>query len=261
MGYKAILVEKKGGIAKITLNRPDAMNGLDDQMLLDMEAALIDFESDGAVRVVVVTGAGRAFCAGADLKYQKTIIGHVDRVWAFTRKAQQVMNMFEQLSKPVIAAVNGYAVAGGLEIMMCCDLAIAADSAKLGDGHANYGVVPGGGSSQRLPRTIGVKKAKELLYTGGFVQGQEAVDIGLVNKVVPADKLDEAVIEMASKISDKAPLALKAVKNLVNQGLQTDLYTGLELECQANVLNTTTEDYNEGLAAFKEKRKPEFKGR
>ena len=172
-----------------------------------------------------------------------------------------ICNTIENLSKPVIAAINGLALAGGLEIVECCDIAIASEEARLGDQHANYGLVPGGGSTQRLPRLIGIRKAKELLLTGDWISAKEAEAIGLVNKAVPANKLEEVVNELATKLAERSPMASKAIKFLVNRGMQTDLATALELEKGAVAHHSTSEDVAEGMRAFMEKRKPVFKGR
>jgi enoyl-CoA hydratase/carnithine racemase len=161
----------------------------------------------------------------------------------------------------VIAAINGFALAGGLELVEACDIAIASQEARLGDQHANFGLMPGGGGTQRLPRLVGVRKAKELLFSGDWVSPQEAERIGLVNRVVPAEKLEEAVDEMAKKLAEKSPLATKAMKAAVNRGMQTDLATALELEIGTILHHFTSEDVIEGINAFEEKRKPVFKGK
>jgi len=259
MEFTKIIFERKDGIAKITLNRPEAMNGLDMDILREMETALNECEKDDGVRVVVITGKGRAFSAGADLKYQLNVIaGDVVRELEFIRLVGRVTNIIYSLSKPVIAAVNGFALAGGLEVLMACDLAIAADDAQIGDQHINYALLPGAGDSQRLPRLIGARKAKEYLFTGKWMSAQEAERVGVVNQVVPADKLEEAVNEMAARIVSKSPVTMKEMKRLVNKGLETDLHAGLEMEGQACVLHITSDDAKEGLRAFIEKREPKW---
>ena len=213
------------------------------------------------MRVVVITGSGRAFCAGADLKYIKELLGNPQKMAEFGQLFHETYGMIENLSKPVIAAINGLALAGGIELLEACDIVIASEEVRIGDQHANFGLVPGGGGTQRLPRLIGIRKAKELLLTGDWVSGKEAEAIGLVNKAVPADKLEEAVNEMATKLAERSPMASKTIKFLVNRGMQTDLATGLELEKGALASHSATEDMAEGVAAFLEKRKPVFKGR
>lgn len=262
MPFSRILLDKTDGVARITLNRADSLNAIDRETLLELAAASAEIEQDQQVRVAVITGAGRAFCAGADLNY---ILGTLEdplkteqaiRLWHGT------FTTIENISKPVIAAVNGLALAGGLELVAVCDLAVAAENAKLGDQHANFGLVPGGGGSQRLPRLIGVRRAKELLLTGRWLSAAEALDIGLVNRVAPAGKLEELVREITDDlVKKKSPMASRMIKGLVNRGMQADLATGLELEVQGILRHFSTEDCKEGIAAFREKRPPVFKGR
>jgi len=262
MEFSRILMEKKDGVAKITLNRPQALNAVDRETLLDLEAAAADIEQDESVRVVVITGAGRAFCAGADLKSIGASLDDPLKTEEFIRLWHRAYNAIENLSKPVIAAVNGVALAGGLELVQVCDLAVAAEDAQLGDQHANFGLVPGGGGTQRLPRLIGMRRAKELLLTGRWLSAAEAKEMGLVNRVAPAGKLDEVVKEITDDlVKNKSPMASRTIKALVNKGMQADLHTGLELEIQGVLRHFNTEDVAEGIAAFKERRPPAFKGR
>ncbi|MFC2041181.1 enoyl-CoA hydratase/isomerase family protein [Chloroflexota bacterium] len=223
MTYNTIILEKKDGIAKITLNRPKAMNALSEELLSELVAALDDIEKDDSVNVVILTGAGRAFSAGRDLQ---GIVEGREWVGGLRYKA------LEDLSKPVIAAVNGYCFTGSFELAMCADIIIASENAVFGDTHARFGIVPGGGQTQRLPRQIGPKKAKELIFTSDMISAQEAERIGIVNKVVPADKLEEAAMEMAEKILKNIPETIRTVKRLVNKGIQTDLETGLKMEAE-----------------------------
>ncbi len=260
MKFKNIIFEKKDGVAKITLNRPDVMNALDAQTLEEMYAACEDIENDVSVRVAVVTATGRAFCTGADLTGVASIPPDKPRDY-FLRLWNKTFSAIENLSVPVIAVVNGIALAGGLELVMVCDLAIAGDNVKLSDQHANRGLVPGGGASQRLPRLIGIRKAKELLYTGDRITAAEAERIGLINKAVPADKLQEATNELVIKLLTKSPMAMKAVKKLVNRGMEASLDSGLELEMLAMTAHGTTEDFAEGIKSFLEGRQPQFPGR
>ncbi len=262
MPFSRILLDKKDGVARITLNRPDSLNAIDRETLLDLAAAADDIDKDREVRVVVITGAGRAFCAGADLNY---ILGTLEgpfKTEQAIRLWHGVFNRIEDITKPVIAAVNGLALAGGLELVMVCDLAVAVESARMGDQHANFGLVPGGGGSQRLPRLVGIRRAKELLLTGRWLSAAEALDIGLVNRVAPAGKLDEVVKEITDDlVKKKSPMASTMIKGLVDKGMQADLRTGLELEVQGILRHFRTEDCQEGIAAFREKRPPVFKGR
>jgi len=259
--FSNIILEKKNGIAKITLNRPQALNAIDKDTHMELQAALRNIEEDEAVRVVIITGTGRAFCAGADLKYIDELLGNPQKMAAFGQLFYDTYGMIENLSKPVIAAINGMALAGGIELLESCDIVIASEDARIGDQHANFGLVPGGGSTQRLPRLIGLRKAKELLLTGDWVTAKEAESLGLINKAVPADKLEEATMEMAQKLAERSPMASKTIKFLVNRGMQVDLYTGLQLEKGALAAHSATEDMKEGVSAFLAKRKPNFPGR
>jgi len=260
MEFNNIIFEKKDGLAKITLNRPDVLNALDVNTLEELYGAVEDIESDISVRVVVITAMGRAFCTGADLTGIASISPDKPRDY-FLRLWNKVFSAIENISVPVIAAVNGMAYAGGLELVMVCDLAIASEDAKLSDQHANRGLVPGGGASQRLPRLIGIRKAKELLYTGDRIAPAEAERLGLINKAVPADKLEEATSEIVQKLVVKSPMALKAVKKLVNRGMESSLDSGLEMEMLAMTAHGTTEDFTEGVKSFLEGRPPAFPGR
>jgi len=260
MEFANVIYEKKEGLAKITLNRPDVLNALDVKTLEEIYAAIEDIEDDITVRVAVITATGRAFCTGADLTGIASISPDKPRDY-FLRLWNKVFSAIENVSVPVIAVVNGMAYAGGLELVMVCDLAIASEDAKLSDQHANRGLVPGGGASQRLPRLIGVRKAKELLYTGDRISPAEAERLGLINKVVPADKLEEATNELVKKLLTKSPMALKAVKKLVNRGMESSLDSGLELEMLAMTAHGTTGDFEEGIKSFLEGRSPEFPGR
>jgi enoyl-CoA hydratase/carnithine racemase len=221
MAYKKIILEKKDSIAKVTLNRPQAMNALDEEMLAEMVAAFQDIDADNSVNVVILTGAGRAFSAGRDLK---GVLEGRERVGGSRYK------VLEDISKPVIAAINGPCFTGAFELAMCADIVIAAENAVFGDTHARFGIIPGGGQTQRLPRQIGQKKAKELLFTCETISAKEAERIGIVNKVVPAEQLEQAAMEMARKILRNIPEAISTIKSLINRGLKGDLETGLKME-------------------------------
>lgn len=252
----------RGGALWITLNRPDAMNALTPDVLAVIHASLDTAEADEAVRAVVLTGSGRAFCAGADLKYVRAQSDQgVDATDRFLRLVVDTMNRLEQFPMPVIAAVNGLALAGGLELVLCCDLVVAARSAKLGDAHANYGLLPGGGGSARLPRKIGPTRAKYLFFTGEFVAADDLVAAGLVNVVVDDEKLVSATESLVAKIVSKSPAGLRRMKQLVQDGLEQPLETALRLELLACEAHAHSEDMKEGLAAFEAKRKPVFRGR
>lgn len=257
-----VLTEIRNGVLWVTLNRPEAMNALTPDVLTGIHDALDKAESDEAIRVVVLSGAGRAFCAGADLKFVRSESAHGSTSTnAFLRNVLRTMERLERLPMPVIAAVNGLALAGGLELLLCCDLVVAARSAKLGDAHANYGLLPGGGGSVRLPRKIGPTRAKYLLFTGEFVAADELLASGLVNLVVDDAELIPAAQSLAARVATKSPLGLKRMKQLVNDGLDQPAETALRLELLASEVHAHSDDMREGLAAFAEKRKPVFRGR
>ncbi len=246
MTYNKIILEKKNGIAKITLNKPQSLNAVDEELLSELVAALDDIEKDTSVNVVILTGAGRAFSAGRDLK------GVLEgREWAGGARYRAL----EDLSKPVIAAVNGHCFTGSFELAMCADIIIASENAVFGDTHARFGITPGGGQTQRLPRQIGAKKAKELLFTCDTISASEAERIGIVNKVVPPEKLEEAATEMAEKILKNIPAAVRTIKSLVNRGMKTDLETGLKMEAELHKGPITpTEEGRSRIEALLEKR-------
>jgi len=221
MAYNNIILEKEGGIAKITLNRPHVLNALNEELLSEFVAALENIEKDDSINVVILTGKGKAFSAGRDMK---SILEGREYVGGQRYKA------LEDLSKPVIAAVNGYCFTGALELAMCADIIIASENAVFGDTHARFGVIPGGGQTQRLPRLIGAKKAKELMFLCDTISAQEAKEIGIVNRVVAPEKLDEAAREMAEKIIKNIPETVGTLKSLINKGMETDLETGLKME-------------------------------
>lgn len=223
MTFENIILEKKNGIARIVLNRPHALNAITEGLLEDLVAALDDIEKDDSVKVVILTGAGKAFSAGRDLK---GVMEGREKPGGPRYKA------LEDLSKPVIAAVHGYCFTGSFELVMCADIVIASENAIFADTHARFSIIPGGGQTQRLPRLIGPKKAKEILFTCEQITAREAERLGLVNKVVPDDKLEEAALEMAGKILKNIPDAISTMKYLINEGMKTDLQGGLNLEAQ-----------------------------
>jgi len=257
--YKKIIFSKKDGVARIILNRPEAMNSLDLEIVLELEKALNSCETDDEIRAVIITGSGKAFCAGADLKYQLNVIaGNVTREREFINHVRKMTDIIHGLSKPVIAAVNGFALAGGFEILLACDLAIAAAGVKIGDQHINYGLLPGAGGSQRLPWLVGVRRAKEILLTGKWLSASEAENMGLLNKVVPAAELESAAMEMATNLANKSSFALKEMKRLVNLYNETNTQIGMDIESQACIMLVASEDAHEGVKAFNEKRDPQF---
>ena len=263
MVYTDIIVEKKGRAAWITLNKPHVKNAMGRQTFLDILAALEDIEKDPTMMVEVIRGAGGTFCAGVDLKEHSQRLAKKDPLLEaeFTALADRVFNSLENFKKVTIAVINGVCMAGGFELAEVCDFIIADENCRVGDGHIRTGLVPNGGASIRMPRLIGIRKAKELLFTGALISGKEAERIGLVNRAVPADKLEETVEEFIAQLVDKPPLALESLKMVVNRGLTSSVETGLVLEHQTVKVLQETEDLKESLAAFAEKRKPVYKGR
>lgn len=261
---KSTLVERRASALWITFNRPEVFNSLTPDMVEATEVALAQALEDDEVKSVVITGAGKAFCAGADLKATRAGFGGDDPEEAtarFVETALALTNRIEQFAKPVIGAVNGIALAGGLEVVLACDLVIAAESARLGDAHANYGLVPGAGSSVRLPLRIGISRAKYLLFTGDFLPARQLEAWGLVNEVVPDDELVSAVDELTAKIATKSPVGIRRMKRLVQDGLDQPTDLALRAEQVVSQLHAYSVDRNEGLAAFSEKRKPRFIGK
>jgi enoyl-CoA hydratase/carnithine racemase len=260
MGETVLKVDMENQAAILTLNRPEIMNSFNFEMLYALRDAVEEVRFNPDVRVVIITGAGeKAFCAGADLKERITLSPMEVKKFIYTIRT--LFSGIENLNKPVIAAVNGVALGGGTELMLAADIRIASQTASMGLTEARLAIIPGAGGTQRLPRLIGRGKAKELIFTGRRVDADEALDIGLVNKVCePARLLDEAK-SMAAMICECGPIAIEQAKYAINAGLETDLATGLAIESNAYWITIPTEDRLEGLAAFKEKRKPVYKGK
>ncbi|MCB1476669.1 MAG: enoyl-CoA hydratase/isomerase family protein [Rhodobiaceae bacterium] len=262
--FETVLFEKRGSAAWITFNRPEAMNAMSPRQAADLNAALDAVEADRDFRCVVITGTGRAFCAGADLKEVKALGEGEDRERArkaFLDFTRSVLRRIELFPMPVIAAVNGLALAGGLEVVLVCDLVIAAEEAKLGDQHAQFGLLPGWGGSVRLPRKIGVNRAKELMFTARHVPARTMMEWGLVNQVVPLAELETATAALAAGLEDKSPLGLAAMKRMADDGMEQPLEVALRYETAIVDGFQDSHDRQEGLRAFAEKRKPQFKGR
>jgi enoyl-CoA hydratase/carnithine racemase len=259
MSYETLIVETpQDGVRLIRLNRPEALNALNSQLLSELAGALDAAEADEAVRCVVLTGSDRAFAAGADIKEMS------DKSYAQMFAADFFAGAgrrLEQFRKPVIAAVAGYALGGGCELAMLCDFIIAAETAKFGQPEINLGVMPGIGGTQRLPRAVGKAKAMDMVLTARMMDAAEAERAGLVSRVVPADKLLEEALAAAGKIAAQSPLAVMMNKELVNAAFETTLSTGVGMERRLFHSLFAFEDQKEGMAAFVEKRKPAFKGR
>jgi enoyl-CoA hydratase/carnithine racemase len=244
----------------LTLNRPEVMNSFNFEMLYALRDAVDAIRFDPEIRVVVITGAGeKAFCAGADLKERITLPPMEVKRFIYTIRT--LFSSIENLNKPVIAAVNGVALGGGTELALASDIRIIADTATLGLTEARLAIIPGAGGTQRLPRLIGRGKAKELIFTGRRVDAREAINIGLANKTCPLSDLMAEAKSMAAMICECGPIAIEQAKYAINAGLETDLATGLAIESNAYWITIPTEDRLEGLAAFKEKRKPAYKGK
>lgn len=257
--YNNILFEAKEGIGYVTMNRPKALNALNTEVVAELDDLFTKIEADDEVKVVIITGAGRAFIGGADIAYMGALDGLKGR--EFVMQGQAVMDKIENLSKPVIAAINGFSLGGGNELAMSCDIRIASEAAKFGQPEVNLGIIPGYGGTQRLPRLVGKGVAKKLILTGAMIGAEEALKIGLVDEVVPADELMTRAEEMAKTIMTKAPIAVKMAIAAINNGMNTDLRTGVQFEAEAFQTTFNSEDRVEGMAAFLEKRPAEFKNR
>jgi enoyl-CoA hydratase len=260
MGYENLIVAVEEGIAIITFNRPKVLNALNSALLEELSDALDEMADDENIRVLVMTGAGeRAFVAGADIKELSGL--NPLQAKQFAGKGQSVINKIVGLAAPVIAAVNGYALGGGLEIALACDFIYASESASLGLPETSLGLIPGFGGTQRLPRLIGPNLARELIYTGKMVSAIEALDMGLVNRVDEPEALMASVMKTARNMAARGRISLRAAKEAINSGLDTSLGTGLKIEQDAFAICMASEDAREGTRAFIEKRTPAFKGR
>lgn len=263
MNYDTIIVNDQDRHVAITLNRPEALNSISPAMIDDLNAALDGLEDRRQLCALSITGQGRAFCAGADLKAAKARMDGADAGEVnsnFLDGLRRLLLRIEGFPVPVVAAVNGLALAGGLEMVLACDLVVAAASAKLGDAHAKYGLVPGGGSSVRLPRKIGPTRAKQLIFSGDFLPAETLMQWGLVNKVVPDGGLGAAVDELVGTLAQRSPIGLRRMKRMIDDGLEQSLPAALRYELSLNALHADSHDRMEGLAAFAEKRKPAFEG-
>lgn len=259
-GYENLLFEKADGIGIVTMNRPKALNALNAATMYELDRMVDQLAKDDEVQVVILTGSGdKAFVAGADITEMQSMSAVEGRNWG--KLGQAVFNKLENLPKPVIAAVHGFALGGGNELAMACDIRIASDKAKFGQPEVSLGIPPGFAGTQRLARLVGKGRAKELLFTGDMIDAAEAYRIGLVNKVVSQEELMEAAKAMAKKIMSRAPIAVQLCKAAVNEGLDVDLESGVAYEAEVFGLCFATADQKEGMAAFVEKRKPNFTGK
>ena len=260
MAFDNLLLERDGAIAIVTVNRPKVLNALNALTLDELRRVVLDLKQDDSVRAVVLTGAGeKAFVAGADINELAVQTPTGGREHALT--GQHVFDLIENLGKPVIAAINGYALGGGCELAMACTLRIAADTAKIGQPEINLGIIPGYAGTQRLSRLVGKGKAMELILTGAPIGAVEAERIGLVNRVVPAAELMNGAKQLASDLAKHAPIAMRYIINAINKGLEMPFAEGCVFEATLFGLVASTDDMREGTKAFLEKRKPEFRGR
>ncbi len=259
MSYKNITLEKKNGIGIITMNRPQVLNALDKETIEELTIAVHELEHDRSIHVAILTGKENAFIAGADIKQMQAM--NPLQAKEFATLGHSLLSSIERSRLPYIAAINGYALGGGCEVMMACDCILAATTAKIGQPEINLGIHPGFGGTQRLPRLVGLTKAKELLLTGDSIDAAEAHRIGLVNKVVELEKLLEEAEKLAQKIITKSGVQTSFIKELVNTGANIDLPSACALEIASFSASFSTDDQKEGMSAFLEKRKPQFKGK
>ena len=251
--FKGLLYEKRGRVGIISFHRPDVLNAMNTDTVNEMKKIFAMMDEDPDIRCVILTGAGdRAFCAGGDI--QEEVNKDVISGYEFVRNGGELLETMERFKAPVIAAINGYCLGGGLEFAIACDIRIAADDAKLGSPEINLGVYPGWGGTQRLLRIVGASKAREIIYTGDKYTAQEALAMGLVERVVPKEKLMEEAMALAEKIASKAPMAIRYIKTCIYDGAQCDLQRALQIESALFAHLYFTEDTKEAYAAFLEKR-------
>jgi enoyl-CoA hydratase/carnithine racemase len=255
----SVLLRKEGAVGVLTLNRPEVYNCLNLETLFTLRRLIAEIDADREIRAVIVTGAGeKAFCSGADLKERRTMTDR--QVQLYIRTIRDTFSELERLPKPVIAAINGVALGGGTELALACDLRVMSESAQMGLTETSLGIIPGAGGTQRLPRLIGKGKAKELIFTARRVHADEALAIGLVNRTAPPDQVMASALALAEEMAANAPLALAQAKFAIDYGMEADLATGLAMESSAYQVLIPTRDRLEGLEAFREKRKPVYRG-
>lgn len=258
--YTTLIYEKKETIAILTINRPEKMNALSNQLTSELKMVLETIENDESLRVLLITGAGdKAFVAGADIN--ELVSRDAKLGLKVSKERQDLFFRIENLAIPVIAAVNGYALGGGLELALACSIRICSDRARFGAPEVKLGIIPGDGGTQRLPRLIGLGRAMEMILSGDLIDANEAYRIGLANKVVPHEDLMKKTLELAGKIASRPPLAVQFAKEAVNSSARSGTESGYTLESYLHALSCTTEDKKEGVSAFLEKRKGQFKGK
>jgi len=256
---KNLLLKKQGNIGILSINRPKVLNALNTKVLIELKKAIDYIEKDDEVDVLIITGEGKAFVAGADISEMKDKTPEEAR--DFAKLGLDVFRSIEIMEKPVIAAVNGFALGGGCELSLACDIRVASEKAKFGQPEVGLGITPGFSGTQRLARLVNPAKAKELIFTGDIINAKKANEIGLVNKVVSAEELMSGTLELAKRIGDKGQIAVRYSKAAINRGIETDIETGMAIERDLFGLCFATEDQKEGMEAFIEKRNPEFKNK
>ncbi|MBR4437794.1 MAG: short-chain-enoyl-CoA hydratase [Bacteroidales bacterium] len=259
MEYKTLIIEKEGNICTVKINNPQSMNALNSETLSELDDAFTQIEKDEQVRVVILTGEGRAFVAGADISQMSTMNALEGK--EFGVQGSKVFRKIENLSKPTIAAINGFALGGGCELALSCDIRVASAKAKIGQPEVGLGITPGFSGTQRLPRIVGEGVAKEIIFTAKAIVADEALRIGLVNRVVEPEKLMDEAKSLAKTIAKNAPIALKLSKEAINRGMQTDIDTAISIENNLFAECFSTEDQKEGMKAFFEKREAEWKNK
>jgi len=257
MSYTTILTETRGRVGLITLNRPQAMNALNRMLLSELVSALTAFDADEAVGAMVITGSERAFAAGADIKE----MAEASAVEMLTSSFVELFDGIRKVRKPVIAAASGFALGGGCELAMSCDMIVASETAKFGQPEVTIGVIPGAGGTQRLTRAVGKALAMEMVLNNRMLTAAEALQYGLVNRVVPVERLMEETLALATEVAGRAPLAVRLGKEAINKAFELSLTEGLDAERRAFYMLFASEDQKEGMKAFVEKRKAEWKGR
>ncbi|OPX18031.1 hypothetical protein BXT86_03345 [candidate division WOR-3 bacterium 4484_100] len=256
MPYKNIIVEKKEQIGILKVNRPEKLNAVNIETILEIESAMQEFNQNKEVLVVIITGEGKSFVSGSDISK----LVQMDSLQAreYSQIGQRVLSFIENMEKPVIAAVNGYALGSGCELCMACDIRVASEKAKFGQPEVKLGLIPGHAGTQRLARLVGIGKAKELIFTGDIISAQQALNIGLVNKVVAPESLMDEAIALAKKIIEVGPTAVRLAKTVINRGIDANLTTANSYETEAFSILFSTEEAREGMKAFLEKRKPDW---
>ena len=257
--YKTIRYEKKDNIALVTIDRPEALNALNSTVIAELEQVVTELENDGTIRAMILTGEGRSFVAGADIGEQYPLDLDGGRRWG--QRGSALFRRMEKLEFPTIAAVNGFALGDGCELAMSCDIILASEKAKFGQPEVGLGITPGFSGTQRLPRRVGVAKAKELIFSGRMVKADEAERIGLVNAVYAPEALLDGAMEMARSFAENAPIAVKYAKACIDRGMQTDIDSGIACENELFAMCFATADQKEGMGAFLEKRTAEFQNR